>query len=63
MCSLVRKVYPDVKYLMNVDGGASSVLSISKDGVLKEISYPATSIGNVAGMIRNVSTILMIGVD
>ena len=63
MCSLVRKVYPDVKYLMNVDGGASSVLSICKDGVLKEISYPATSIGNVAGMIRNVSTILMIGVD
>ena len=63
MCKLVRKVYPDVEYLMNIDGGASSVLSICSDGVLKEISYPATSIGNVAGMIRNVSTLLMIKVD
>lgn len=63
MCELVRKVYPDVKYLMNIDGGASSFIGIIKDGVLKELSYPATSIGNVAGMARNVSTILMIKVD
>ena len=63
MCKVVRSVYPDIEYLLNVDGGASSFLGIVKDGVFKEISRPSTAADNISGQARDVMTLLMLRVD
>ncbi len=58
MCTAARTVFRDIRDLMNVDGGGSSLLGISSDGVFMELSLPATSATNVAGMGRTVNTAL-----
>lgn len=58
MVAIARKLYPDIRYLMNVDGGGSSLMGLSVDGVFMELSYPATSQSNVSGMCRSVNTAL-----
>ena len=63
MCNVVRKTYPDIDYLLNVDGGASSFLGIVKDGVFKEISRPSTAADNISGQARDVMTVLLLRVE
>ena len=56
MSRIAQVLLPDVQSMMNVDGGASSVLGLAVDGSFLEVSLPATSSGNVAGMARPVVT-------
>lgn len=58
MCRIARALIPDVQTMMNVDGGASSVLGLAVDGSFLEVSLPASSNDNVAGMARPVVTAL-----
>lgn len=58
MCLIAKKLFPDVWCMMNVDGGGSSVLAVSVEGSFMELSYPATSMGSCAGMVRPINTVL-----
>lgn len=58
MCLIAQKLFPDVWCMMNVDGGGSSMLGVSIDGSFMELSYPATSMGSSAGMVRQINTVL-----
>lgn len=58
MCLIAKKLFPDVWCMMNVDGGGSSVLAASIGGSFMELSYPATSMGSCAGMVRPINTVL-----
>lgn len=58
MCRIAKKLIPDIWCMMNVDGGGSSVLGMAIDGNFMELSYPATSLGSTAGMVRQVNTVL-----
>ncbi len=60
MCTAARKLYPDIRELMNVDGGASALLGISVNGIFMELNRPATSASNPAGMARAVNTALAV---
>lgn len=58
MIQIARKLYPDIWNLMNVDGGGSSFLGVAIGNSFMELSFPATSAANCAGMVRPVNTIL-----
>ena len=58
MCAIAKKLFPDVQSMMNVDGGGSSMLGASIGGSFMELSYPATSMGSCAGMVRQINTVL-----
>ena len=58
MCTIAKKLFPDVQSMMNVDGGGSSMLGASIGGSFMELSYPATSMGSCAGMVRQINTVL-----
>lgn len=60
MISIARSLYPDVENLMNVDGGGSAMLGMTEDGSFMELSYPATSSGSCAGMVRPINTLFYI---
>ena len=60
MCRIARQIHPDVEQLMNVDGGASTVLCMVHDGTVVELNCPATSSMNCAGMARPIKTLLYI---
>lgn len=62
MCRIARQLVPDIRWLMNVDGGGSAVLGAVMDGTFMELSYPATSPGSTAGMVRPINTMLYIPV-
>lgn len=57
MIKLARLLYPDLRNLMNVDGGGSAVLGMVHDGSFMELSCPATSQGSCVGMVRPINTI------
>ena len=57
---ITRQLYPDVKTLMNMDGGGSAVLGLAMNGSFMELSFPATSSGSAVGMVRPISTMLYI---
>ncbi len=57
---ITRELYPDVKTLMNMDGGGSAVLGLAENGSFMELSCPATSTGSAVGMVRPISTMLYI---
>lgn len=57
---ITRQLYPDVKILMNMDGGGSAVLGLAMNGSFMELSFPATSSGSAVGMVRPISTMLYI---
>lgn len=63
MCHIARQMFPDVRTLMNVDGGASAVLGLVHEGTFIELSYPATSSNSCAGMVRPVKTLLYVSAD
>ena len=58
MCKIARKLFPDIWYMMNVDGGGSAVLGISVGKSFMELSYPALSLESTVGMARPISTVL-----
>ena len=57
---ITRALYPDVKILMNMDGGGSAVLGLAENGSFLELSCPAISTGSAVGMVRPISTMLYI---
>lgn len=60
MIALARKLYPDIRQLMNVDGGGSAMLGMSIGSDFMELSYPSTSLDSCAGMARPINTALCI---
>jgi hypothetical protein len=60
MVGIARSLYPDVRNLMNVDGGGSAMLGLVHQGAFMELSYPATSMGSCAGQVRPINTIFCI---
>lgn len=60
MIAIARELYPDIENLMNVDGGGSAVLGMATGGSFMELSYPATSTGSCAGMVRPINTLFYI---
>lgn len=60
MIAVARKLYPDIRHLMNADGGGSAMLGMSIGSSFIELSYPSTSLDSCAGMVRPVNTALCI---
>ena len=60
MCLLAQRLVPDVKEMMNVDGGGSSVLGMVTNGRLIEYSWPSTTPGTPAGMARPIHSLFNI---
>lgn len=60
MTVIARRLFPDILKLMNVDGGGSSILGMAVNNSFMELSYPATSTDNCAGMVRTIHTMLCI---
>lgn len=58
MCRIARKLFPDIRYMMNVDGGGSAVLGMAIGRSFMELSYPALSLESTVGMARPISTVL-----
>ena len=58
MIDVARKMYPDIRCLMNADGGGSAMLGMSVGDRFIELSYPSTSLDSCAGMVRPVNTVL-----
>ncbi len=62
MIQLARQLYPNIRQLINLDGG-SSVLGLVVRGSLIELSVPAPSAGSCTGMVRPVKTMLHIPIE
>ena len=60
MCRIARLLAPDVKELMNVDGGGSAVLGLAIGRRFIEYSWPSTTPGTVAGMVRPIHSLFQI---
>lgn len=58
MCCIAKQLIPDITDMMNVDGGGSAVFGMAIDGNFMELSYPSTSMTSVAGMVRQINTVL-----
>ncbi|MBQ8813428.1 MAG: phosphodiester glycosidase family protein [Lachnospiraceae bacterium] len=60
MSEIARRMFPDIRTLMNVDGGGSAVLGMVVNGSFMELSCPSTSTDSCVGMTRPVNTVLYI---
>ena len=60
MIAVARQLYPDIRHLMNADGGGSAMLGMSIGTGFMELSYPSTSLDSCAGMVRPINTVLCI---
>ncbi len=60
MAAIARTLFPNIRDLMNVDGGGSAMLGMAIDGNFMELSYPALSLDSCAGMVRPIHTVLCI---
>lgn len=60
MIQIARTLYPDIRCLMNMDGGGSAVMGMVAGGSFMELSTPSTSAGSCVGMVRPVNTVLYI---
>lgn len=63
MIAVARGLFPDIKYLMNVDGGGSAMLGMVRDGSFLELSFPSTSSGSCAGQVRPINTVFYIPIE
>ena len=63
MITVTRKMFDNVKYLMNCDGGGSAMLGLVKDGSFLELSFPSTSSGSCAGQVRPINTVFYVPID
>lgn len=60
MCTIARALHPDVRHLMNADGGGSAMLGLVCRGRFMELSFPSTSSASCAGMVRPIQTVFFI---
>ena len=60
MIAIARQLYPDVKTLMNGDGGGSAMLGLVHNGEFLELSCPSTSTYSCNGQVRMVNTLFYI---
>ena len=60
MIAIARQLFPDVRYLMNCDGGGSAMLGMVQSGEFLELSTPSTSAGSCAGQVRPINTLFYI---
>lgn len=63
MIAIARKLYPDIHFLMNCDGGGSAMLGMVQNGSFLELSFPSTSSGSCAGQVRPINTVFYIPID
>ena len=63
MSEIARRLFPDIKTLMNVDGGGSAVLGMVVNGSFMELSCPSTSSDSCVGMTRPVNTVFYIPIE
>ncbi len=63
MIEIARRLYPDVNYLMNCDGGGSAMLGMVHNGEFLELSFPSTSSGSCAGQVRPINTVFYVPVE
>lgn len=62
MIAIARQLFPDIRNLMNCDGGGSAMLGLVEKGSFWELSFPSTSSGSCAGQVRPIHTLLYIPV-
>ena len=60
MISIARSLFPDIRYLMNCDGGGSAMLGMVRNGSFLELSCPSTSAGSCVGQVRPINTVFYI---
>lgn len=60
VCRIARQLVPELRYLINWDGGASSVLGWVQGQEFTELSYAAPSDRSCAGMARRINSMLYI---
>lgn len=63
MITVARDMFPDIRYLMNCDGGGSAMLGMVKDGSFLELSFPSTSSGSCAGQVRPINTVFYVPIE
>ena len=63
MCEIAKKLFPDIECMMNVDGGASSVLGLVHQGAFLELNVPSTSTQSTLGMVRPINTVLYVPLE
>ena len=63
MINIARQLYPDIRFLMNCDGGGSAMLGMVQNGSFLELSFPSTSSGSCAGQVRPVNTVFYIPIE
>lgn len=59
MADIALKEFKDIKFMVNVDGGASSLLALIMNKELIELNYPGSSPSSTAGMARPVNSMLI----
>ncbi len=62
MCRIAKQLAPDVKDLMNVDGGGSAVLGFAAGRRFVEYSWPSSSFDSLPGMVRPVNSLFCVTV-
>lgn len=60
MCRMANALIPDIRWMINWDGGASSVLGWVKGRFFTELSYSAPSDMSCTGMARPINSMLVI---
>ena len=60
MCEIARRLVPDLQDMINVDGGASSVLGLGMGRRFIEYSRPSTSFDSLAGMVRPINSVFRV---
>ena len=60
MISIARQLFPNIRYLMNCDGGGSAMLGMVQNGSFLELSFPSTSSSSCAGQVRPINTVFYI---
>ena len=60
MCAIARKLVPGAREMINVDGGGSAVLGFAVGRRFVEYSWPSTSFGSLAGMVRPVNSLFRV---
>lgn len=63
MIAIARQLFPEVRYLMNCDGGGSAMLGMVHHGEFLELSCPSTSGGSCAGQVRPINTLFYIPLE
>ena len=62
MCEIARKLVPDAREMMNVDGGGSAVLGLAIGRRFVEYSWPSSSFDSLPGMVRPVNSLFCVTV-